>query len=154
MMNVAVLRKTVAALVVVALAGCGSRPASAPDREWRANAQGVVRQLRRDVVAIAPFDRARVARVGLRDDSQLYGLLVSYTDFGGCNHMVAALGVAPSRFASARRLLTLACRDLHAADRDFTRAVARTDPQLLVRATGAATRSLALLDRAQIALRQ
>ena len=153
-MDVAVLRKTVAVLLVVALAGCGPRHASSPDREWRANAQGVAQQLRRDVVAVAAFDRAPAARIGLRDDSQLYGLLVSYTDFGGCSHMVAALGVAPSRFASARRLLTLACAHLRVADGDFTHAVARTDPQLLVRATRAAAQSLALLERAQIALRQ
>jgi hypothetical protein len=68
--------------------------------------------------------------------------------------MVAALGDEPPRFTSARRQLALACRHLRTADALFTRAVARSDPRLLVRATGAAVRSLAPLDRAQIALRQ
>lgn len=151
----AVLRETVAAVVVLALAGCGSRAATTPpDREWRANAQGVVQQLRSDVVSVAVFDRARLARAALHDDSQLYGLLVSYTDFGGCAHMVAALGVEPSHLAQVRRLLAAACAHLRVADMYFTRAVARSDPQLLVRATAAAVQSLAPLERAQIALRQ
>ncbi len=73
--------------------GCGApgrtsrrRPA---DREWVANAAGVIDQLN---------DRCRrrrargpdlaTARRSLRDLSDLFGLLVAYTDFGGCNKMV------------------------------------------------------------------
>ena len=149
-----VLRKTVAAVVVLALAGCGSPAAAPPDREWRANAQGVVQQLRQDVVSVAAFDRAPVARVALHDDSQLYGLLVAYTDFGGCAHMVAALGVEPPHLARVRRLLADACRHLRMADTFFTHAVSGGDPQLLVLATTAAAQALAPLERAQIALRQ
>ena len=148
------LRTTVAAILVVGLVGCGSHAATPTDREWRANAQGVVQQLRRDVVSVAGFDRTPVARAALHDDSQLYGLLVSYTDFGGCSHMVAALGVEPPHFGTVRRLLAAACSRLRTADAFFTRAVARSEPQLLVRATGAAVKSLAPLERAQIALRQ
>jgi hypothetical protein len=154
MMVRAVLRKTVAAVVVFVLAGCGSEAPSPPDREWRANAQGVVQQLRQDVVSVAAFDRAPAARVALHDDSQLYGLLVAYTDFGGCSHMVAALGVEPPQFVPVRRLLATACRHLRVADSYFTRAVSRGDQRLLVRATSAAVRALAPLERAQIALRQ
>jgi hypothetical protein len=150
----AVLRKTVAAIMVVALVGCGSHAASPPEREWRANARGVVQQLRLDVAAVDGFDRAPAARAALHDDSQLYGLLVSYTDFGGCVHMVAALGEEPPRFAPVQRQLAAACARLRVADGYFTRAVARNDPRLLVRATGAAMRSLGPLERAQIALRQ
>ena len=150
----AVIRKTVAAVVVFVLAGCGSEGPAPPDREWRANAQGVVQQLRQDVVSVAAFDRAPAARVALHDDSQLYGLLVAYTDFGGCAHMVAALGVEPPQFVRVRRLLATACGHLRIADSNFTRAVARGDPWLLVRATSAAARALAPLERAQIALRQ
>jgi hypothetical protein len=149
-----VLPKTVAAIVVVALVGCGSHASSTPEREWRANAQGVVQQLRRDVVSVADLDRAPAARTALQDDSQLYGLLVSYTDFGGCAHMVAALGAEPPRLAAVQHQLAAACARLRVADRYFTRAIARNDPRLLVRATGAAVRSLAPLERAQIALRQ
>ena len=147
------LPKTAAALVVFALVGCGSHAAVVPDREWIANARGVAQQLRGDVVAVSGLDRPRAARVALHDDSQLYGLLVSYTDFGGCRHMVAALGAEPERFRRAQRFLALACRDLQAADTLFTRAIARNDPTLLVRATSTAVRSLSPLDRAQLALR-
>lgn len=147
----AVLRKTVAAVVVLVLAGCGSRAAPPPDREWQANARGVAQQLRQDVDAIATLDRVPAARRALHDDSQLYGLLVSYTDFGGCAHMVAALGAEPARFETARRQLALACRRLRIADAFFTRAVARNDPGLLVRATNAAERALAPLERAELA---
>jgi len=154
-MFAAVLPKTVVAFVLLALlAGCGSRAAAPPDREWRANAQGVAQQLRQDVVAIAGLDRAAAARRALHDDSQLYGLLVSFTDFGGCAHMVAALGAEPPQFDTARKLLARACRRLRTADAFFTRAIARNDPQLLVRATTAATQSITPLERAQLALRQ
>lgn len=148
----AVLRKTVVAVVVLALTGCGSRASAPADREWRSNARGVAQQLQGDVVAIAGLDRVPVARRALHDDSQLYGLLVAYTDFGGCAHMVAALGAEPLRLASARRQLTIACSRLRVAGAFFTHAVARNDPQLLVRATNAAERSLAPLQRAQLAL--
>ena len=148
----AVLPKTVVALAGLALTGCGSQAAAPPDREWTSNARGVVQQLHQDVVAVAGLDRVRVARAALRDDSQLYGLLVAYTDFGGCSHMVAALGVEPERFRNAHRQLARACADLRAADGLFTRAVARNDPRLLVRATRLAVRSLSPLDRAALAL--
>lgn len=145
------LRKPVAAVVFLALAGCGSRATSPPDREWQANARGVAQQLRQDVDAIAALDRVPAARRALHDDSQLYGLLVSYTDFGGCAHMIAALGAEPPHFGAARRQLALACRRLRTADMFFTRAVARNDPRLLVRATTAAERALAPLERAELA---
>ncbi|MFL5954336.1 MAG: hypothetical protein ACJ76I_09545 [Gaiellaceae bacterium] len=147
------LRKTAAALLIFGLVGCGSRAASPPDREWTANARGVEHQLREDIVAVSALDRPRAARRALHDDSQLYGLLVSYTDFGGCRHMVAALGAVPERYRAAQSLLERACRDLRTADALFMRAVSREDPTLLVRATSAAVRALSSLDRAQLALR-
>jgi hypothetical protein len=149
-----VLRKTAAALVVFALVACGSPAASPRDREWVANARGVADQLRVDVVAVSGLDRPRAARRALHDDSQLYGLLVSYTDFGGCRHMVAALGAEPERYRAAQSLLERACRDLETADALFMRAVVREDPALLVRATSAAVRALSPLDSARLALRR
>src|SRR5437879_2538781 len=90
------IRVTVAVLVVAVLgAGCGAKVAPPTDREWVANTRGVVDQLRGDVVAVSGYDRLGAARKALRDDSHLYGLLVSYTDFGGCRHMVAAAGAEP-----------------------------------------------------------
>jgi hypothetical protein len=154
MMVIAVLRKTAAALVLLMATGCGSPAAAPTDREWRANAHGVAVQLHADVLAVSGIDHVRSARRALRDDSELYGLLVSYTDFGGCAHMVAALGVEPPQLHEVRSLLGRACVRLRAADRLFMLAIARDDPAVLVRATSVALRALAPLDRARIALRQ
>src|SRR6267143_5764316 len=134
-----VLRETAAAVVVAALvAGCAAHRSptqEASTREWVANARGVVEQLRGDIVMVSGFDELGAARRGLHDDSQLYGLLVAYTDFGGCQHMAAAVGVEPPGRAPVVRLLRRACTHLQRADRLFTRAVARSAPRLLVRAT-------------------
>src|SRR5207248_3921605 len=131
---------TVTALAVLALlaAGCGGSAAPRaqwPDREWVANARGVVDQLRADIVAVSGFDRVPAARRGLRDDSQLYGLLVAYGDFGGCRHMAAAVGVEPPGRAHVVRLLHQACARLQRAETLFTRAVERKAPHLLLGAT-------------------
>lgn len=139
-------------LVVLALTGCGSHGAAPRNREWIANARGVAQQLRADVIAIAGLDRRQAARRALHDDSALYGLLVSYTDFGGCEHMVSALGAQPTRLRAAHQLLDRACERLRSADAFFTQAVQREDPVLLVRATVVAVGALPLLDRAQLAL--
>jgi hypothetical protein len=150
-----VLRATVAVVLVVALGtGCGESASLPQDREWSANARGVVDQLRADVVAVSGFDRVGAARHGLRDESQLYGLLVAYTDFGGCRHMVAALGVEPPGRAGAVRLLDRVCRHLQRADRLFTHAVAQSAPALLVLATREAVLAVPLLDGAALDLRQ
>jgi hypothetical protein len=152
-----VVRATTLLLAIAALlAGCGGhapivRQESAGD-EWMANARGVVEQLRGDVIAVAGYDRVAAARAGLDDDSQLYGLLVSYTDFGGCLHMAAAVGAAPPGRARVVRLLRRACAHLRRADALFTRAVARSEPPLLVRATREAVAAVPVLDAAGLVL--
>jgi hypothetical protein len=149
-----VLRETPAIIVVAALlAACGGAKTPEPtDREWVANASGIVVQLRADVVAVSAFDRLGAARKGLVDDSQLYGLLVAYTDFGGCRHMVAAIGVEPPGRARVVGLLRRACARLLDADHLFTRAVAHRDPRLLVGATRDAVAAVPLLDAAALEL--
>jgi hypothetical protein len=147
-----------AVLAVVALfaSGCGTTPAvprtESSSREWVANARGVVAQLRGDVVSISAFDDPAAARRALRNDSQLYGLLVAYTDFGGCRHMAAAVGVVPPGRAGAVRLLHKACAHLQRADELFTRAVARKAPLLLVGATRQAVAAVPALDSATLEL--
>jgi hypothetical protein len=112
----------------------------------------VVEQLRGDVVAVSGYDRLGTARAGLHDESQLYGLLVAYTDLGGCRHMVAAVGVEPSRLARAARLLRRACRHLDRADALFAKAVARSAPRLLANATREAIAAVPSLDAAALEL--
>jgi hypothetical protein len=150
------LAKTVAlaALAAVLAAGCGAQPEAAKpsSREWVANARGVVEQLRGDVVAVAGFDRLAAARKGLDDESELYGLLVAYTDFGGCRHMAAAVGAAPPGRTRVVRLLRRACTHLARADALFTRAVEERQPSLLVGATRQAVAAVPFLDAATLEL--
>src|SRR3954468_4465199 len=146
-----VLGKTtmLAVLAAVLAAGCGAqhRAAEQPsNREWAANARGVVDQLRGDIVAVAGFDRFAAARKGLDDDSELYGLLVAYTDFGGCRHMTAAVGAEPPGQTRVVRLLRGACAFLGRAEGLFTRAVKERKPSLLVGATREATAAVPALD--------
>ena len=148
-----VLRESVAVVAVAVVAGCGvAQPPPPTDREWIANARGVVEQLRRDIVAVSGYDRVGAAREGLRDQSQLYGLLVSYTDFGGCRHMVAAVGVEPDGLKPAVAHLQRACVRLEDADNLFTRAVAGNAPRLLSRATREALAAVPSLDAAALVL--
>jgi hypothetical protein len=148
-----VLRETIGVLAVVAFGvGCGAKAPTRNDPEWIANARGVVEQLRGDVVAVSGYDRLGTARAGLNDESQLYGLLVAYTDLGGCRHMVAAVGVEPPRLARAGRLLRRACRHLDRADALFARAVARRAPRLLTNATREAIAAVPSLDAAALEL--
>jgi hypothetical protein len=141
----------VAAAAVLA-AGCGGHEPTQSNREWMANARGVVEQLRADVLSVSGFDELAAARRGLRDDSELYGLLVSYTDFGGCLHMVAAVGAEPPGRARVVKLLHRACLHLRRADRLFTSAVEQKDPHLLVTATGEALSAVPVLDDAALEL--
>jgi hypothetical protein len=148
-----VLGKTAVVLAVAVLvAGCGAATPAPTDREWIANARGVVQQLHGDLVAVSGYDEIAVARTGLRDESQLYGLLVAYTDFGGCRHMVAAVGVEPPSLTAVVRSLHRGCVHLERADLLFTRAVAHGAPRLLVRATTEALAAVPSLDAAALEL--
>src|SRR4029078_10477735 len=112
-----------AAACLTAAAGCGgsthsirSQPA---DREWIDNTSGVIDQLQRDLqLGSTAGSTIATARATLR--SGLYTVLVAYTDFGGCHHMVAAAGVAPERFARVTRTLAAACRLLQRSAALFT----------------------------------
>ena len=148
------MRTLVPALVAacVVVAGCGAAKAPPDDREWLANARDLVTQLRSDVLNVSGFDRIGPARMGLRDESQLYGLLVAYTDLAGCTHMAAALGAAPPHRLRAVRLLGRACVHLRRADQLFTRAVARSAPALLAAASREALVAMPALDAAALNL--
>ncbi len=136
-------------LVVV---GCGTSPKRPRPAEWPAGAAVVIKQLRGDVLAVAGADRVPAARHALTDESQLYGLLVAFSDVAGCRHMVSSLGTRPSGFALANGLLARACGPLQRAAALFTRATTRTDPRALVAAVRQADAALTLLDQARLAL--
>src|SRR5206468_11195529 len=143
------------AACLIALTGCGGSAHSSrsqhADREWIDNTAGVIDQLQRDMqLESAGGDSIAAARHALR--SGLYTVLVAYTDFGGCHHMVAAAGVPPERFAEVTRTLRAACALLQRSAVIFTRAVTRRDPAVLLRAGRVASAASPLLVRAKVAL--
>jgi hypothetical protein len=149
------MRVLLAAACVAALTACGgtSAPLAGADREWVANTGGVIDELERDVLlAGSGGDTIRAARQALDDQSNLYTILVAYTDFGGCNHMVSAAGTPAERFARVERILTTACTLLQRAAVLFTRAVTRHEPSALLAATRTTLRASPLLTHAKIEL--
>jgi hypothetical protein len=109
----------------------------------------LVQQLRGDIAAAAlgGTTRAGAARA-LRDTSDLYALLVAYSDLGGCRQMVSS-AAAPARVA---RVLVPACRHLERAAALFARATQRSDPAALVLATHEIGLAQPALVRAMLAI--
>jgi hypothetical protein len=135
---------------VLVCTACGaSPPPRGADREWTENAQGAVVQLRDDVLVAVGID----AEQAVRNESSLYAALVVFTDFGGCRHMIGALGAVPRRFVGADAQLGVACAQLRRAAALFTRAVSRSSVGLMKEAIETAQRALLPLDRAGLALR-
>lgn len=144
-----------AAACIAALTACGetSTPRAGANREWVANAGVVIDQLERDVLlAGSGGNTIRTARQALQRQSNLYTILVAYTDFGGCNHMVSAAGTPASRFAPVERSLASACTVLQRAAVLFTRAMTRHDPRALLMATRTTLQASPLLVHAKTEL--
>jgi hypothetical protein len=143
----------VALAAVAFAAACGGGSGGHDEREWLANAHDVVQQLHAGIVDASGTDRLAAARAAMRDESQVYGLLVTYTNLGGCAHEVRALGEPPQRLAPARRALLRVCRPLERAVRLFTRAMTAQQPRALVAASRSAIAAAPLLQNAALALR-
>jgi hypothetical protein len=148
-----------AALAAAVLAGCGApghpgRPAAgSSDREWVQNATGVIDQLNGDVSSAALVRPGLAgARRSLRDLSQLYALLVAYTDFGGCSRMVGGMGDAPPRYARVVPRLDRACSSFEKAATLFTRAASAHDARALLAASRQVRAAASLLYRASLAI--
>jgi hypothetical protein len=110
--------------------------------QWRANADVALRQLAQDVAATAvPGDSLGGARRALHDDSQLYALVVAYTDLGGCAAIMRNVGAPPTLEAKLAR----PCVPLARAAASFTTATERSNAQALLQAGRAAERALPLL---------
>jgi hypothetical protein len=109
-----------------------------------------VEQLRADIATAAVGGTtSRAAAAALRNTSDLYALLVAYSDLGGCRQMVSS-AVAPARVS---RALAPACRHLERAAALFARATQRSDPAALVRATHEIALAQPSLVRAMLAIR-
>jgi hypothetical protein len=149
-----VWRATVAAALLAAtLAACGgpgARPAT-PRAQWQANARQVVEQLRGDVAAAEIGGTTRSAAAhALADISDLYGLLVAYSDLAGCRAMVGATS-APAHVVAA---FDPVCAHLQHAAALFAVAAQETDASALVRAGREVGLAQPPLVRALLAIRQ
>jgi hypothetical protein len=86
----------------------------------------------------------------LRDTSDLYALLVAYSDLGGCRAMVSAttpqVGRAPG--------LARACSNLQRSASAVARAARHSDAAALVRATREVSLAQPALVRAMLAIRR
>ena len=122
-----------------------------PVRVWRANAQEALLQLRDDVAVAEAAGGSRAdARRVLRSESDLYALVVAFTDLGGCTSIMQNVG-APRAVALE---LARPCAPLEQAAAAFERAVRTSDAAALVRARTDADRGLPLLVRALAAVRE
>lgn len=143
---------------VVALAACGGSGAGSPRsvssiHEWAANVAIVIHQLRSDVDAtqLAGVTRAS-ARDALQNESDVYVLLVAYTDLAGCRSMVVAAGTATPATERVDRFLASACTHAVRASALFTRAIrSHSGAALLAAATEAGLAQPSLV-RAAVAL--
>ena len=137
---------------LVGAAGCGAARQAPPavPAAWQANARQVVQQLRVDIATAAVGGTtADDAAKALRDTSDLYALLVAYSDLGGCRQMVSS-AAPPARIA---RVLVPVCRHLEHASALFARATQRSDPAALVLATHEIDLAQPALVRAMLAIR-
>ena len=138
---------------LIGVAGCGAaRPAPpAVSADWQANARQVVQQLRVDIATAAVGGTTTDdAAKALHNTSDLYALLVAYSDLGGCRQMVRSAS-PPARVT---RALSPACRHLERAAALFGHATQRSDPAALVRATHEAGLAEPALVRAMLAIRR
>ena len=148
------MRRLVALGAAVAvLAGCGSGTARLQsDTEWSAHAVEVIDQFRQDEVLNAgSVTNVAAARHTLHDASALYGLLIAYTDFGGCRTFVDGFGKT-LHFVRVVRTLRRACVRLERAAALFTRYASKNDPHALIAASREAQSAWPLLDRARLEL--
>ncbi len=111
----------------------------------------MVQQLRVDIAtaAVGGTTPASAAKA-LRDTSDLYVLLVAYSDLDGCNEMVAS-AAPPSHVA---RAFAPACARLQHAAALFSRAAQHSDAAALVRATYETGLAQPSLVRAMLAIRR
>ena len=145
-------RAVVLGTAVAVLAGCGGAGATHADPQWLQNTTGLVAQLRSDELLTADgTSNLAAARHALHDDSELYVLLVAYSDFGGCLQMLANTGGATTDRQVAHTLRD-ACAFLARSAALFTRSAGGDDAHTLLAAAREAQRAWPLLDRAALAL--
>jgi hypothetical protein len=146
-------------LTAALLTGCGSSshgpapPSPALQRAWLANARQLVATLETDVL-LSAYGGANVAtaRRALANSSDVYGMVLAYTDFASCGKLLGSFGPPGPTHAAARRALGLACKQVEEAAAIFHDAMSRNDPKILLAATRAALAAEPLLVQARAEL--
>ena len=100
----------VTAALAAAVAGCGGGSGGTTERQFAANAAGLIQQLHQDL-ALSMDDGSDLAsaRKALADVDDLYVLLQAFGDFGSCRQMVKNAGRAEARFDRVEATLGSAC---------------------------------------------
>jgi hypothetical protein len=147
-------------LVGVLVVGCGSgsdarTPSSRPSLEpgLLGAARQLVSTLQKDVL-LSVYGGANVAtaRRAVLNSSDLYAMVLAYTDFGGCGKVVKSFGQPGPAARPAIAAIGSACTQLERAAAIFRRAMKSNSPQVLVAATRASLAAEPLLLRAKAAL--
>jgi hypothetical protein len=109
----------------------------------------VIGTLQRDLdLSTSGGSTIAAARHALHDDSAIYTILVAYTDFAGCAHMVASTGAPPPQFVKADEALHRACATFERAAGLFDRATKSANAHRLLQATLTALRGSPPLEQA------
>lgn len=103
--------------------------------------------MRDDIAAVETVGPTDAAAAGqLANVSDLFGLLLAYTDLGGCSAMVQSTGAPPA----VARALARPCGPLERASALFVQANTHHDPAALVAATHAAAQAQPALVKAAL----
>ena len=151
--------RVVLILTAALLAGCGSSsrtpapPSPALERAWLENARQLVATLETDVLLSANGGaNLATARRALSNSSDVYGMVLAYTDFASCGKLLGSFGPPGPAHAAARTTLGSVCKQVEEAAAIFHQAMSRNDPKILLAATRAALAAESLLVQAKAEL--
>jgi hypothetical protein len=140
-------------LAVAACGGSGAQPGTSAERQFAANAAGLIGQLHDDLaVSEAEASSLASARRTLQNSSDLLATFVAFIDFGSCGQMVKNAGTPTGRLRRVQATLRSACRLLERASPLFTTAEVHSDARALLAATRIIVQASPLLYRAQVEL--
>jgi hypothetical protein len=146
-------------LAAALVAGCGGSHTPTPaarsslERDWLANARQLVATLEADVLLSADGGaNVATARRALSNSSDLYAMVIAYTDFAGCGRVLGSFGRPAPAAEAARAALDAACVRLERAAALFHQAMSGNDVKTLLAATRASLAAEPLLVRTKEAL--
>jgi len=148
------MRQAALALILLALAGCGSTPSPPPngsglEQLWAAQARALLDGLDEALPRIAIGGGGRIT---LTNESYLYDALLGYTYVDSCGEQLAHLGQPSPRELAVSSLLHEACAHLRHASAQFSRAVKEKRAALLEPAAAEALATGPQLRRARALL--